>query len=92
MHQNSLSAYKSLSIDDLQSREREVMVLMADGISRTRREVADALGWRDGPTCGRCNGLIAKGWLEEFGTKKDPQTGKSAAILRLPVVGQRGLF
>jgi len=89
---NSLAAYHSLSIDDLQARERDVMLVMVDGLSRTRREIADALKWRDGPCCGRCNSLIAKGWLEESGTKKDPQTGKSAAMLRLPVVGQRGLF
>jgi hypothetical protein len=92
MHQNSLAAYRSLSINDLQARERDVMLLMVDGIPRTRREIADALKWRDGPTCGRVNGLITKGWLEESSTKKDPQTGKSAAVLRLPVVGQRGLF
>ena len=88
----SLSAYHSLSVGDLQDREREVMLLMVDGIPRTRREIADAMNWRDGPTCGRCNSLVAKGWLEEHGERKDPQTGKNAKVLRLPVIGQRALF
>ena len=88
----SLSAFRSLSVDELQDREREVMLLMADGVSRTRREIADALAWRDGPTCGRVNSLVTKGWLEERGERKDPQTGKSAKVLRLPVIGQRELF
>lgn len=90
--QTSLSAFRSLSVDELQDREREVMLLMVDGISRTRRQIADALNWRDGPTCGRCASLVAKGWLEESGERRDPQTGKSAKVLRLPVIGQRGLF
>ncbi len=88
----SLSAFRSLSVDDLQAREREIMLLMVDGYPRTRREIADALQWRDGPTCGRVNSLVAKGWLEEHGERRDPQTGKSAKVLRLPVVGQRSLF
>ncbi|MDE1999936.1 MAG: hypothetical protein KGI52_13550 [Burkholderiales bacterium] len=88
----SLSAFRSLSVDELQDREREVMLLMADGVSRTRREIADALNWRDGPTCGRVNSLVTKGWLEEHGERRDPVTGKSAKVLRLPVIGQRSLF
>ena len=88
---NSLAAYHSLSIDDLQARERDVMLVMVDGLSRTRREIADALGWRDGPVTGRCNSLVAKGWLEESGTKVN-KSGKTATLLRLPVIGQRGLF
>ena len=87
----SLAAYHSLSIADLNKKEKEVMLLMADGISRTRLEIADALGWRDGPVTGRCNSLVAKGWLEESGTKVN-KSGKTATLLRLPVVGQRGLF
>ena len=57
----------------------------------TRLEIADALGWRDGPVTGRCNSLVAKGWLEESGTKVN-KSGKTATLLRLPVIGQRGLF
>lgn len=88
----SLAAFRSLSVDELQDREREVMLVMVDGIPRTRREIADALGWRDGPTCGRCASLVAKGWLEESGERRDPLTGKNAKVLRLPVIGQRKLF
>lgn len=84
----SLSAFFSTPPSTLQAREREVMNLMADSIPRTRREIADALGWRDGPVCGRCASLIDKRELVEDGEKIEPRTGKKAAVLRLPARGQ----
>lgn len=89
MSPTSIDAFYSISPRDLQAREREVMALMADGITRTRREIADALGWRDGPTCGRVNSLVTKGALIEHGYRADPVTRKSAAVLRLPLRQER---
>lgn len=91
MAETSLSAFRGIPDAALTNCERQVMDLMADGISRTRRQIADALGWRDGPTCGRVNSLVTKTVLEESGERKDPETGKSAKVLRLPVIGQRRL-
>jgi DNA-binding NarL/FixJ family response regulator len=90
--ETSLAAFRSIPDADLTNCERQVMDLMADGISRTRRQIADALGWRDGPTCGRVNSLVTKVKLEESGERPDPITGRSAKVLRLPVVGQKALF
>lgn len=88
----SREAYRSLPVRNyLQPAEAEVMELMRDGKARTRRMIADELGWRDGPTCGRCNSLVASGRLIESGEYKDPQTKKSAALLCLPT-GQMRLL
>jgi len=88
----SREAFHSIAISELQAREQEVLDLMADGIARTRLEIANALGWRDGPTCGRCNSLVAKVALVEDGDRVNPGSNRKAAILRLPVRGQMGLF
>ena len=91
----SREAFHSIAISDLQACEQEVMDLMADGIPRTRLEIANALGWRDGPTCGRCNSLVAKTKLVEDGERVNPESGRKAAILRLPVplpIGQMRLI
>ena len=86
------ASYKSLSVRGyLAPSEAEVMDLMSDGIARTRRQIADALAWRDGPTCGRCNSLVASGRLIERGEYKDPNTKKYAALLCLPT-GQMNLL
>ena len=86
------ASYKSLSVRGyLLPSEAEVMELMMDGVARTRRQIADSLGWRDGPTCGRCNSLVTAGRLIERGELKDPITKKYAALLQLPS-GQLGLF
>jgi len=88
----SREAYRSLPVRNyLQPAEAEVMDLMLDGRPRTRRMIADELGWRDGPTCGRCNSLVASGRLIESGEFKDPITKKSAALLQLPF-GQLNLL
>lgn len=90
--ETSLDAYRSLPVRNyLQPAEAEVMELMRDGNARTRRMIADELGWRDGPTCGRCNSLVASGRLIERGEYRDPITKKSAALLCLPV-GQMRLL
>ena len=92
MAETSLDAYRALPVRNyLQKAEIELMDLMRDGKSRTRRQIADELGWRDGPTCGRCNSLVASGRLIENGEFKDPVTKKSAALLCLPL-GQLGLL
>ena len=90
--QTSLEAYRSLPVRNyLQPAESEVMELMSDGKPRTRRQIADDLGWRDGPTCGRCNSLVASKRLIEKGEFRDPVTKKLSALLCLPA-GQLGLF
>ena len=89
MAETSIEAFYSTPPSDLQDREREVMALMADGIPRTRLEIAYALGWRDGQVTGRCNSLVAKKALVEDGEKRNRETNKSAAILRLPLRQER---
>jgi hypothetical protein len=91
MSETSLDAYRSLPIRSLCKSESEVMDLMRDGKPRTRRMIADELGWRDGPTCGRCNSLVASGRLIEQGEYKDPITKKYSALLHLPT-GQMRLL
>lgn len=71
--------------------EAEVMDLMSDGIARTRRQIADALAWRDGPTCGRCNSLVSAGRLVVCGEFKHPVSSKYSELLCLPV-GQMRLL
>ena len=88
----SREAFHSLPIPGLQACEQEVLDLMADGIPRTRLEIADALKWRDGPACGRCNSLVTKGCLVEDGERMNPASGRSAKLLRLPVRGQLRLI
>ncbi|OIR02598.1 hypothetical protein GALL_153120 [mine drainage metagenome] len=80
----SREAFHSIPVPNLQACEQEVLALMADGIPRTRLEIANALGWRDGPTCGRCNSLVAKKKLVEDGERINPGSNRKAAILRLP--------
>lgn len=67
----SRAAYNSL---DLQKREREVLLFIhthLSGCEFTRRELADAMGWRDCRITGRVLSLIEKGYLEELKTKRD---------------------
>lgn len=87
----SREAYRSIPARSLCKSEAEVMDLMLDGMPRTRRMIADELGWRDGPTCGRCNSLVASGRLIEQGEYKDPVTKKYSALLCLPA-GQMRLL
>ena len=48
----SLAAYHSLSIADLNKKEKEVMLWMVDGISRTRLEIADTTANGFDDACG----------------------------------------
>lgn len=90
--QTSLSAYRSLTTAALTGTEMEVMALMCDGKARTRRQIADELGWRDGPTCGRCNSLITKKALISVGEQKNPESNKYAELLQIPPKNPQGVL
>ena len=90
--QTSLSAYRSLSNAALTGTELEVMAVMNDGVARTRRQIADELGWRDGPTCGRCNSLVAKKALISVGEQKNPESNKYAELLQIPPQNPQGVL
>lgn len=64
----SLDAYSSFSTTDLQRKEREVMAEFAacPGLTVTREQLAERLGWKEAAVCGRANSLVTKGVLEEI--------------------------
>lgn len=68
---------------NLSQREEEVLryVLAYPGRDWTRAELAKAMGWRDGPMCGRVNALVAKGRLIE-GPARDCTVGKRGHAVR----------
>lgn len=90
--QTSLSAYRSLPVKALNDCEKVVMELMGDGIARTRLQIAEELGWRDGPTCGRCNSLVTKRALIVVGELRNPVTNRFAEILQIPPSDPQGVL
>jgi hypothetical protein len=68
---------------NLSQREEEVLryVLAYPGRDWTRAELAKAMGWRDGPMCGRVNSLVAKGRLIE-GPARDCAVGRRGHAVR----------
>ena len=90
--ETSLEAFHSFGISSLQSKEREVLkVFYRLGGCHTREQLAKILGWKESAVCGRVNSLVTKGVLEESGVIKT-SSGRSAKLVRLPVIGQRSLF
>lgn len=91
--ETSLSAYRSFSTVDLQRKEAEVMVEFhaTPGLTVTREQLAERLGWKEAAICGRANSLVAKGALEEIDGGVT-RSGRGAKLLRVPVVGQGRLF
>lgn len=89
----SLDAYSSFSTTDLQRKEREVMAEFAacPGLTVTREQLADRLGWKEAAVCGRANSLVAKKVLEEIDGGVT-RSGRPAKRLRVPVKGQGDLF
>jgi predicted ArsR family transcriptional regulator len=89
----SLDAYSSFSTTDLQRKEREVMAEFAacHGLTVTREQLAERLGWKEAAVCGRANSLVAKKVLEEIDGGKT-RSGRPAKLLRVPVKGQGALF
>lgn len=89
----SLDAYSSFSTTDLQRREREVMAEFATcpGLTVTREQLAERLGWKEAAVCGRANSLVAKKVLEEIDGGRT-KSGRPAKQLRVPVKGQGELF
>lgn len=88
----SLDAYRSFSASELSASEMQVMEVMNDGIARTRLEIANELGWRDGPTCGRCNSLVSKRALLSVGERKNPDSNKYAELLQIPPKNPQGVL
>lgn len=88
----SLDAYWGFSTSDLTNSEMQVMEVMSDGIARTRLEIANELGWRDGPTCGRCNSLVTKRVLVSVGERKNPESNKYAELLQTPPKKPQGVL
>lgn len=93
MAETSLEAYRTLSIANLQAKERDVMAefFANPGLAVTREMLAARLGWKEAAVCGRANSLVAKKVLEEIEGGKT-SSGRRAKLLRLPVVGQGALF
>lgn len=89
----SLDAYHSFTTADLQRKEIEVMNEFAacPGLTVTREQLAERLGWKEAAVCGRANSLVAKGVLEEIDGGRT-RSGRPAKQLRVPVKGQRELF
>lgn len=88
----SLDAYRGFSASDLTAKELQVMEVMSDGRARTRLEIANELGWRDGPTCGRCNSLVTKRALISVGERKNPESNKYAELLQTPPKNPQGVL
>ena len=93
MAETSLDAYRSFSTVDLQRKEIDVLAefIGTPGLSVTREQLADRLGWKEAAVCGRANSMVAKKVLEEI-DGGITRSGRSAKLLRLPVVGQAELF
>ena len=88
----SLDAYRRLSVSELTASEMQVMEVMRDGVARTRLEIANELGWRDGPTCGRCNSLVAKKALISVGERKNPGSRVLSEVLQIPPTNPQGVL
>lgn len=90
---NSIDAYRSLSNHTLQRKEQEVMSVFysTPGLTITREQLADRLGWKEAAVCGRANSLVSKKALEEVDGGKT-KSGRTAKLLRLPIKGQGELF
>lgn len=93
MAETSIDAYRSFSTVDLQRKEIDVLdeFVETPGLTVTREQLAERLGWKEAAVCGRANSLVAKGALEEI-DGGITRSGRSAKRLRLPVVGQGALF
>lgn len=93
MAETSLDAYRSLSTVDLQKKEVEVLAefIETPGLTITREQLAQRLGWKEAAVCGRANSLVSKKVLEEVEGGRTA-SGRSAKLLRLPVKGQGDLF
>lgn len=93
MATTSLDAYRSFSTVDLQKKEVDVLAefIGTPGLTVTREQLAERLGWKEAAVCGRANSLVAKKVLEEI-DGGITRSGRSAKLLRLPVVGQQELF
>ena len=91
--ETSLLAYRSFSTAELQAKEIEVMdyFYAYPSMTVTREQLAARLGWKEAAVCGRANSLVAKGALEEIEGGKT-RSGRSAKLLRLPVMGQMELI
>jgi predicted transcriptional regulator len=90
----SLATYRAFdAVNYLQPRELEVMTLMRHPSTGalTREQIAKRLNWKESAVCGRCNSLVTKGQLEEFDGGRTA-SGRTAKLLRVPVVGQKELF
>ena len=92
--ETSREAFHSLPVAAyLQPKERAVMALFTGPqVTLTRKQIAALARMELHCVCGRVNSLVAKGSLEEAGTRRDPATGKSQALLRLPREAQASLL
>lgn len=93
MATTSLDAYRSFTTVELQRKEIDVLAefIATPGLTVTREQLADRLGWKEAAVCGRANSLVAKEVLEEI-EGGITRSGRGAKLLRLPVVGQGSLF
>ena len=91
--ETSLDAYRSFSAPSLQRKEQEVMDVFLDspGLTVTREQLAERLGWKEAAVCGRANSLVTKKALDEIDGGKT-KSGRTAKLLRIPVKGQGELF
>lgn len=92
--ETSREAFHSLPVAAyLQPKERAVMALFTGPeVALSRQQIAELAPMPLHCVCGRVNSLVTKGTLEEAGTRRDPHTGKSQALLRLPREAQASLL
>lgn len=87
MHANSLVAYWSEKFRSFSKRERLILGLLASRReigTFTDREIKDALGFCDmNSVRPRITELIKKGELEEWGSRRDSETGKMTRRVRI---------
>ena len=84
MAETSLDAYRSFSTVDLQRKEIDVLAefIGTPGLTVTREQLAERMGWKEAAVCGRANSLVAKNVLEEI-EGGITRSGRGAKLLRL---------
>ncbi len=73
----------------LSAQERQIMLWMhgqPKGKAYFRRELAALIGIPINAIAGRCNSLVAKGFLEELESELDPVTGHKACPVRVKAI------
>ncbi|MDO4796258.1 MAG: hypothetical protein Q4A28_10030 [Brachymonas sp.] len=83
----SLEAFHSMSVRELQDKERQVMgAFTGPDVAYTRQQLSCVIGMPLHGVCGRVRSLLDKGVLAVRGEEKCRTTGKYRELLGLPEV------